>query len=220
MESWNSSFSTLCDYDEKSEKDWYRQLSDHEDTINILRDYRVPCDFHRLKMVEYRALRKVTIRDLWKQGPHILDVLAITRNMLKRKDHGLNIEYKIAQLPYTEENFEWLTKQMTENHFAQYIPYILAVPVTSEVIEVIVNERVILPTNHVIPEVLPHGVICRQAAFQSKHRLAYKMGIPKPFRTTNKIIKDMAESLTLTPCPWSIVNNKITLADQSSWGSY
>lgn len=242
MRSWNSSSSTLCD--KKSQQDWYsssstprsldgqkrfsffepfqkfggisyRQLSDDDDAINVLRQYFVHGrDLCRQQMVEYKALRKVTVRDLWKQGPHIFDVLAATRKILvsSRKDHRLDIEYQIAQLPCNEQSFGWLREQMTEDHATDNIPYILAVPVTSEVIEVIVNKKVVLPKDHVIPESLPHGVLSRQAAFQYKHRSPYKMSIPEPLLTTKHIIKDMVESLTLAPCPWSVVNNEIILA--------
>lgn len=100
------------------------QNSEHEEPTNVLRRYLVSSrDLDRQTTVNYKALRKVKIRDLWKQGPHIFDVHAATRRILvsSGKDHRLDIEYQTAQLPYTEANFEWLKNQMTKKYCTEYI---------------------------------------------------------------------------------------------------
>lgn len=178
-------------------------------------------DFDRSPMVEYKDLIKIPVRQLPKQAGHIFGVLSGVckvrwRGILRTspavdpRDPAIDSPYVLLQLPCDDDSFNWLWSVMESVQLHGARPQLLAAPVIPGVIEVLASEEIPLPAKYRMPDVLPHGLLSRQAAFHCKDRAPYREIISSTFSNPNRIIKDMVESFTLTPCPWSVVDCEIT----------
>ncbi|KAL9005873.1 MAG: hypothetical protein Q9188_001381 [Gyalolechia gomerana] len=182
-------------------------------------------DFDRCPMVEYNDLIKIPARKLPKQAQHIFGVLSgfcklHWRNILCRTFRGavgpvIDSRYIVLQLPCDDDSFNWLWGLMGSIQDDGARPQLLAAPVIPGVIEVVADKKILLPANFRKPDVLPHGILSRQAAFHCKDRAPYREVISGTLSNPNRIIKDMLESFTLTPCPWSVVDHQITYHPRS-----
>ncbi|KAL9031195.1 MAG: hypothetical protein Q9196_000759 [Gyalolechia fulgens] len=181
-------------------------------------------DFDRSPMVEYNNLIKIPVRKLPKQAGPIYGVLSgfyrlrwrnIFRHAFCAVDPVADGRYILLQLPCDHDSFSWLwaTMESIEDDGAR--PQLLVAPVIPGVIEVLATDKISLPARFRKPDVLPHGIFSRQAAFHCKDRAPYREIISSTLSNPNRIIKDMVESLTLTPCPWSVVDYEITYHPRS-----